>query len=78
MVMLGAPLGVQQDHRDSLSFLEQAHYVSSTINVRLAARYGALHMKPADAGLLSPDVGRRNSTWSKLPRSSAFGCQPLY
>ena len=54
MVMLGAPFGVQLDHRDSLSFLEQAHYVSSTINVRLAARtalaYEARRRRPAQPG----------------------------
>jgi hypothetical protein len=35
-------------------FLEQAHYASSTINLRLAA-VRRLAYEPADAGLLSPD-----------------------
>jgi hypothetical protein len=36
-------------------FLEQAHYVSSTINLRLAA-VRRLAYEAADAGLLSPDL----------------------
>jgi hypothetical protein len=36
-------------------FLEQAHYASSTINLRLAA-VRRLAYEPADAGLLSPDL----------------------
>ena len=36
-------------------FLEQAHYASSTINLRLAA-VRRLAYKAADAGLLSPDL----------------------
>lgn len=42
-------------------FLEQAHYASSTINLRLAA-VRRLAYEAADAGLLSPDLAARYST----------------
>lgn len=56
MVLLGASSRLQQSRRDKVpNFLEQAHYASSTINLRLAA-VRRLAYEAADAGLLSSDL----------------------
>ncbi len=52
-------------------FFEQAHYASSTINLRLAA-VRRLAYDAADAGLLTPDLAAGIRRVKAL-RSSAFG-----
>ena len=56
MVLFGAPVGVQQTIVTRYHiFFEQAHYASSTINLRLAA-VRRIAYEAADVGLLSPDL----------------------
>lgn len=52
-------------------YLEQVHYASSTINLRLAA-VRRLAYEAADAGLLSPDFSSRNPS---RKRSQEAWCQ---
>jgi site-specific recombinase XerD len=65
-------------------YLEQAHYASSTINLRLAT-VGRLAYEAADAGLLSPDLaagirrvkgakkhGLRNGNWLTTEQSKSL------
>ena len=59
-------------------FLEQAHYASSTINLRLAA-VRRLAYEAADAGLLSPDLAagiRRDKGVKKSGLEWAIGSPP--